>query len=145
MPKKKQNKNPNKGKKITVDIKYWQNMLTRQTKGIKMQEHPFTLLRIVVKNEQGKQVFHKPMWLMIYGERRNELSLWIIYQSYLQRYDIEHYFKFQKSHLLSDKLQSHETQHEENWWYICLLEYVQLYFVKVSIENIPFPCEKYLA
>ena len=68
----------NKGKKLTVEIKSWQNMLTRQTKGIKMQEHPFTLLRIVVKNEQGKQVFHKPMWLMIYGERRNELSLWIL-------------------------------------------------------------------
>lgn len=135
----------NKGKKLTVEIKSWQNMLTRQTKGIKMQEHPFTLLRIVVKNEQGKQVFHKPMWLMIYGERRNELSLWIIYQSYLQRYDIEHYFKFQKGHLLSDKLQSPETQHEENWWYICLLAYVLLFVVKDAVENNPYPWEKYLA
>ena len=71
----------------------------RGTKNYKMNNHPFTLLQIVVKDEEGNTIW-KPMWLIVIGSRRDELSLVDSYQSYRQRYDIEHLFRFGKQRLL---------------------------------------------
>ena len=48
------------------------------------------------------------------GERRIELSLLDIYEAYLQRYDLEHFFRFGKQKLLLDKFQTPDDQHEEH-------------------------------
>ena len=74
-------------------------MLMRGTKEYKLHNYPFTLLQITLTDQAGNLV-GKPMWLIAIGDRRNELSLLDIYQSYRQRYDLEHFFRFGKQRLL---------------------------------------------
>ncbi len=78
-----------KGRHLTVTISGWKQMLMRGTKNYKMNSHPFTLLQITVRDEIGKIIW-KPMWLIVIGSRREELSLIDSYESYRQRYDMEH-------------------------------------------------------
>ena len=85
---------------MTVTISAWKHKLMRGTKVYKMNRHPFTLLQITVKDPTTNCVIWKPMWLIVIGEHRDELSLIDCYESYRQRYDIEHLFRFGKQKLL---------------------------------------------
>lgn len=104
-----------KSKLLTAHIECWNNRLMRQKNGISLNEHPFKVIRITIVNENGEPVYRRPMWLMVIGKRRQELSLTQIWESYKKRYDIEHFFKFGKSRLLMDKFQTSDTTHEESW------------------------------
>jgi hypothetical protein len=130
------------GKECVVQIMAWENMLMRQKNGVPMNEHPFTLVRISV-SVNGKNIFHKPMWLMVFGGRRVELLLEAVYRAYMQRYDMEHGFRMQKRNLLADKLQTPSVQHEENWWSIAMLTYAMMYASRKSVEKCYYPWEKY--
>jgi len=133
-----------KGKNFTANIQGWHNKLMRQKKGVRLNEYPFTVVRITITNENNELVYKRPMWLMASGKRREELSLIQIWQSYKRRYDIEHFFKFGKTRLLMDKFQTPETTHEESWWQISSLAYAQLYMAREIAVNLPNPWEKYL-
>lgn len=133
-----------KGKNFTAKIESWDDMLMRQKDGISLNEYPFTTVRITITDEKDNSAYKRPMWLMVTGNRRNELSLQQIWESYTQRYDIEHYFKFGKTRLLMDKFQTPEVTHEESWWQISALAYAQLYMACELAGNLPNPWEKYL-
>ena len=133
-----------KGKHFTAQIEGWHDMLFRGKRDVPMHEHPFTLVRVRVFDEQGHLVFRRPMWLAVVGERRKELSLLDVYQSYLDRYDIEHFFRFGKQRLLMDAIQTPETVREENWWTLVLLAYFQLWLARYEANDVPRPWERYL-
>jgi len=133
-----------KGKKFIAHIQGWNDILMRQKNGIPLNEHPLRIIRITITDENGNLVYKRPMWLMVCGKRRQELSLIEIWQSYKRRYDIEHFFKFGKMQLLMDKFQTPETVHEESWWQIASLAYAQLYMARELANNLPNPWEKYL-
>jgi hypothetical protein len=116
----------------------------RGTKDISMHEYPFTLVKIRWYNQKGEALFQKPLWLIVMGDRRAELSLLEIYQAYLQRYDLEHFFRFGKQKLLLDKFQTPDAQHEENWWCLVPLAYLQLWAAKDLVTQMPRPWERYL-
>jgi len=134
----------NKVKECFIEIQAWNDMLMRQKRGIPMNNYPFTLSRVTVTDNNGEYLFHKPMWLMIFGGCRKKITLQQIYQDYMQRYHIEHFFKFDKNHLLSDKLQTTDTQHAKNWWSICSLAYSILFVARLAAEKISYPWERYL-
>ena len=104
-----------KGRHLTVTIKSWKQMLMRGNKNYKMNRYPFTLLQITVSDVKGNAVW-KPMWLIVIGSRRDELSLIDSYESYRQRYDMEHLFRFGKQKLLMTAYSTPEVNHEENWF-----------------------------
>ena len=133
-----------KGKQFTAHIKSWHDILMRQKNGMPMNEYPFTVVRITIMDEQNNQVYKRPMWLMVAGKRRHELTAMQIWQSYIRRYDIEHFFKFGKSRLLMDKFQTPEVAREESWWLIACIAYAQLYMARELANNLPTPWEKYL-
>lgn len=133
-----------KGKAITIELTSWHDLLMLGTKDFAAHEHPFRLVRAVVTDELGNRVFKHPLWLSVFGKQRLELSLTEIYESYRQRYDLEHYFRFGKQRLLVDKFQTPETDREENWWRISQLAYVQLYLSRGLADRLPNPWEKYL-
>ena len=133
-----------KGKVSTVHIEGWHDMLLRGTRGLPMHTYPFTLVRIRVLNSQGQLVFRRPLWLIVFGERRNELTLGEIWDAYRQRYDVEHFFRFGKQRLLLDAYQTPETAHEENWWTIVQLAYLQLWFAREEAGSLPRSWERYL-
>jgi len=116
----------------------------RGKRSIPMHEKPFTLIRITVNDSSGKAVFKRPLWLIVIGERNREISLPDVYQAYRQRYDIEHFFRFGKNRLLMNSYQTPDISHEQNWWEIVGLAYVQLFIGAQFAQNLPRPWERYL-
>ena len=132
-----------KGRQLTVTISGWKQMLMRGNKNYKMNNHPFTLLQIVVRDQEGNSIW-KPMWLIVIGSRRNELSLIDSYQSYRQRYDMEHLFRFGKQRLLMTSYLTPDVHHEENWFKLTLLSYVNLWAARKLAVVLPRDWEQYL-
>lgn len=127
-----------------VEIQAWHNLLMRGSKGKPMHQHPFTLVHIRFYNHKGEALFQKPLWLIVMGNQRMGLSLLDIYQAYLQRYDLEHFFRFGKQKLLLDKFQTPDDKHEEHWWRLVTLAYLQLWVAKDVTRSLPRPWERYL-
>lgn len=73
------------------------------------------------------------------------LVSWAIVDQRFPCYDIEHFFRFGKQRLLWDKYQTPNLWHEENWWQIVLLAYVQLWLAQPLANLRPRPWERYLA
>lgn len=133
-----------KGKKQSIEIKSWHTMIMRGKNKENGADYPFRLVQICVYKESGELFFKKPLWLIVVGERRFELSLHDIFNSYRQRFDIEHFFRFGKNKLLMDKTQTPEVDHEEAWWQLVMIAYMQLYLARDIAKNSPKPWEKYL-
>jgi hypothetical protein len=127
-----------------AEIQAWHNLLMHGKKDIPMHKHAFTLVKICWYGQNGKALFAKPLWLIVMGDRRTELSIRDIYQAYLQRYDLEHFFRFGKQKLLLDKFQTPDDKHEENWWRLVVLAYLQLWSAKDLVSQLPRPWERYL-
>jgi len=132
------------GRIYKVHLECWQDMLMTGTREYPMHQHPFTLIRVRLFNEANEQVFQRPLWLLVMGQRRNELSLTEGWKAYRRRYDVEHFFRFGKQRLLMTSYQTPEVQHEENWWQIAQLAYVQLWLARYLAEAMPRPWERYL-
>ncbi len=132
-----------KGKKFNLTICAWKNMLMKGTSNYQMNSHPFTLLKITISDEQ-ENIIWKPMWLIVIGTRRNELSIEECYQAYRQRYDMEHLFRFGKQKLLMTSYLTPEVKHEENWFKLTLLAYVNLWVAKDLATILPREWEYYL-
>jgi hypothetical protein len=69
----------------------------------------------------------------------------IAYQSYRQRFDIEHMLRFKKQRLLMGEYQTPEVEHEENWIQFVMLAYVQLWAARHLAQYLPRPWERYLS
>ncbi|NEP91429.1 MAG: transposase [Okeania sp. SIO2C2] len=132
-----------KGRQLTVTISGWKQMLMKGTQNYKMNRHPFTLIRITITDEVGNRIW-KPMWLIAIGPRREELSLIDCYESYRQRYDMEHLFRFGKQKLLMTAYSTPDVQHEENWFKLTLIAYVNLWTARNLAVVLPHHWEQYL-
>jgi DDE superfamily endonuclease len=133
-----------KGKNQIVEIQCWNHMIMRGKNKEKGSDYPFRLVQICVYKESGELFFKKPLWLIVAGEKRFELSLQNIFDGYRQRFDIEHFFRFGKNKLLMDKTQTPDVNHEEAWWQLIMIAYTQLYLARDIAKNTPKPWEKYL-
>jgi hypothetical protein len=133
-----------RGKRYRVEIKAWHNMLMRGQRGLPMHQHPFTLVCITRYDEQGRPAFKRPLWLLVMGNRRNELSLEQIYLAYQARFDIEHFFRFGKQKLLLTQFQTPDVEREENWWQLTHLAYAQLWLARHLTVALPRPWERSL-
>ncbi|MEM1279608.1 MAG: transposase [Cyanobacteria bacterium P01_H01_bin.152] len=132
-----------KGRGLNVTIQAWHNMLMRGNKPHPMHKHSFTLLRIERVDEAGKTV-GSPMWLIVIGEQRHQLSPSQAYQAYRQRFELEHTFRFQKRNLLLDAFQTPESEHEQQWIHLVMLAYVQLWNAHRLAQAMPRPWERAL-
>ena len=131
------------GRTYRVQLECWHNLLMRGTHEYPMHQHPFTLIRARLFNEADEQVFQRPLWLLVMGQRGKELSLSESWEAYRRRYDVEHFFRFGKQRLLMTAYQTPEVQHEENWWQLAQLTYVQLWLARYLAEAMPRPWERY--
>jgi hypothetical protein len=132
------------GRVCQVEIQAWYNLLMLGKRDIPMHAYPFTLILIRVKETHEKEVFKHPLWLIIMGERRQEIALHDAYGAYRQRFDVEHFFRFGKHKLLMASYQTPDVEHEQNWWEIVGLAYALLYVEAPLAKNIPRPWERYL-
>ena len=109
-----------------------------------MHEHPFTLVRIVRYTKEGKPLFKHPLWLIVMGERRHELTLEQIVQAYACRFNLEHFFRFGKQKLLLADFQTPDVTREENWWQLVHIAYAQLWMARHVADALPRPWERNL-
>jgi hypothetical protein len=133
-----------RGKSYQAELTLFTNMLFRGSRDFQAENHPFNIVRVIVRDKNNNLVFKRPLWIAAQGKRRHELSTSFIYQAYRQRYDIEHYFRFGKQKLLMDKYQTPDVRHEESWWRITALAYVQLFLASKLADSLPRPWERYL-
>lgn len=136
-----------RGHQCQVIIQAWHNMLMRgknKPERIRMYQYPFTLIRIVLLDEDGQPRFKHPLWLLVLGPRRLELSLKHIYQAYTQRSDLEHFFRFGKQKLLMADYQTPVLEREERWWHLAHLAYLQLWVAHETAASLPRPWERNL-
>jgi len=104
------------GRAIRLTLERWSDLLMRGHRDSPMHNHPFDVVRCRVFDAQtGRARFQRPLWLIVMGQRRAELSLQQIQQAYRQRFDLEHFFRFSKHHLLLDRFQTPDLTHEEHW------------------------------
>lgn len=129
-----------KGGLQIIKIEGWDNITFYGPEKIE----PFRVIRVRVFKENGKPLFKRALWISVSGQRRHELSLVDIFESYRQRFDIEHFFRFGKTRLLLDRFQTPEVEHEEAWWQYCMLAYTQLYLSREIARCFPRPWEKCL-
>lgn len=104
----------------------------------------FDAIRVTILTTEGKVMYKKPLWIMVTGKRKQEISIEDIARSYLQRFDIEHFFRFAKQKLLLVDFQTPDVRHEENWWWLSILSYVMLYLCRSLGDHIRYPWEKKL-
>jgi hypothetical protein len=133
-----------KGQTYQVQLEGWHDMRMRGKKDLPMHQKPFTLIRVRVLDEQGHPVFQHTLWLIVIGQRRQELTLVEAWEAYAQRFDVEHYFRFGKQRLLMAAFQTPDVSHEENWLAFVSLVYVQLWLAREVVEALPRPWEQYL-
>jgi hypothetical protein len=132
------------GRTYTLQLQGWYDLLMRGKRDLPMHQHPFTLVRAILVDDQGQFVFQRPLWFIIRGQRRRELSLRQAWDSYDQRSDLEHFIRFGKQKLLLANYQTPVLEHEENWWQIVQLAYMQLWLGRDLAINLPRPWERYL-
>ena len=133
----------NKKKEIIhLEIQCWNNLIMKGDKEQKMHEKPFRLLRIILRDEQGNLKF-KPMWLIVMGQRRDELNLFDCYLAYIRRFDIEHLFRFAKNKLLLNNYYSPEVEREKNWVELVFLSYVNLWAARNLSQVVVPQWQKY--
>ena len=136
-----------RGRVYRVEIDAWHDLLMRGKRKpvhIPMQRYPFILVRIRLYNSTGELAYSQPLWLLVMGEKRNTLSLLDIHTAYNQRFDIEHFIRFGKQRLMLAGFQTPDLQHEENWWQLAHLAYLQLWVARSLAEDQPRPWERSL-
>jgi hypothetical protein len=134
-----------RGQVYQVEIEAWHDLLMRGKRkpiNIPMHRYPFTLLRIRLYNAKGELAYSTPLWLLVMGEKRIALSLLDSHSAYNQRFDVEHFIRFGKQRLILDGFQTPDLQHEENWWSLAHLAYLQLWVARPYAENHPHPWER---
>jgi len=127
-----------------VEIEAWYDMLMRGKRKpifIPMYRYPFTLLRIRFFHATGTLVYSNPLWLLVIGEKRRVLAPHDTQEAFHQRFDVEHFIRFGKQRLMLDGFQTPEVQHEENWWSLAHLAYLQLWVARPYAEDHPHPWE----
>ena len=135
------------GKPHRVEIQAWHNLLMRGKRKptpLPMHHHPFTLVRVQLYRADGSKVYQNPLWFIIIGQRRDEITVPDAFHAYRQRFDIEHAYRFCKQRLLLTRYQTPETDHEQTWWRLVHLAYLQLWVARSVAQRLPRPWERYL-
>jgi hypothetical protein len=109
-----------------------------------MYRYPFTLISYELLTPEGKPLFRRPVWLAVFGPRRDELSPQTLVQLYMRRFDIEHCFRFCKRNLLLTASQTPKVNHEEHWADLVLLAYTQLWLARELAQTLRQPWQDHL-
>lgn len=114
------------GRQVFVFLSRWNSV------HVHGQTEPVDVVKceIFLKEDTGRTLFEKPLLLITSGQRRRELTSLQIYQSYRSRFDIEHFFRFQKQQLLFSGYQTPDLRRQVSWWWLCLMAYWLLYLVR---------------
>lgn len=123
------------GKNQLLQIDIWEGMLLRTKRGWNMKDKPFRLVRIQLFDPlSGESRFKRPLWLGVWGKRKDQLQPWQIFWAYRLRFDIEHFFRFGKQRLLLDRFQTPDLPNWRAWFEIQIWAYWLLWAAKQEAQ-----------
>lgn len=121
----------------SLRLRQWSGLHFRQS-----ADHPMTLILVERLDETG-QLKQKPLWLVWLGQQPPALEM--LWQLYLQRFCIEHWYRFikQRLHWCLPHLQTPEQT--EAWSHLMPLMTWQLWLARPEAPDQPLPWQKPLA
>lgn len=119
-----------KGKETEVVISEYHNLLVKGRKKQSMKNNPVNYVKVEVYDLKGSRVYKNDLWLCVSGKKRHLLKAQEVYDYYKSRFDIEHFFKFAKSKMRFDKLQTTNPKIDEDYCMFVMLSYNHLYHLK---------------
>ena len=134
------------GRKVTLDIRRWNDLLIRTKGGASMKDKPLDVLRIQVLDAQSRQaIFDRPLFVAVCGKRKNHIDSAMAQEQYRERYDVEPYYRFAKNKLLMDKLQTPSAEHLDPWLRMVQISSWLLFTASQEIGQVSCPIwQKYL-
>ena len=129
------------GKNVTIEVSRFDQLMLRGKRKCPMHECRFSVFRIWVYKEDNTPMYQEPLWLVASGGTVAQLALDTVFNAYNLRFNIEHWFKFAKKHLLLDKYQSSEVYHHEHWLYFPMITSHMLYHARFLCGDVLRPWE----
>lgn len=129
------------GNQWQVKIDRFDDLIVKGAKQQPMHDKPVSLFRIRVFDEQGLPLYEQPLWLVGSGHKSKDIDLSDIFLAYHLRFNIEHWFRFAKGHLLLDRFQTPDINTEDNWWLFPLLATHQLFHARDVATDYAMPWE----
>jgi hypothetical protein len=105
-------------------------------------QHPMTLIQVQRLDENGQPRSTRPLWLVWVGDTLPDLeSLW---QRYLRRFALEHWYRFLKQRLHWTLPKLGEPKAAERWSDLMPLATWQLWLARDLVQDSPLPWQKKL-
>ena len=117
-----------------VVLKEYKNLLVKGRKTHSMKDKPVNYVKAEVYNLEGNKIYNNDLLICVSGKHRNQLTAKEVYSYYKSRFDIEHFFKFAKSKLRFDKLQTTDPEIDEDYCMFAMIAYNHLYHLKDYIS-----------
>jgi hypothetical protein len=134
-----------KKRKITIILTRWDNMMIRSKDGNNMKDKPFNLIASqVVDSETGELIFQRPMFIGIFGKKKDQITTIQAFEDYRNRYGIEPHNRFNKQHLLLDKYQTPDVDNLDKWTLIVACAYWLLFVAADEVGTVVKPWERNL-
>jgi len=130
-----------KQKIVHIELSLWQKMKLRTSDGIDMKKIAFSVVRVRQIDSETGEIKGRPLWLAVYGNRKEEVDLWDVFQLYKCRFDIEHYFRFGKQRLLLNDYQTAEIENYNTWHQVVAIAYWFLFAASQDVEHVCMPWE----
>ena len=134
----------NNGREVKIELQYWYGLLLRTKDGIKMSDKPFNLLMSrVVDAKTEELVFNKPMYVAVFGQKREELDAEQVFDQYMRRNPIEGFFRFIKRKMHFVDYQANSSQNYNNWVYMIIISVWMLFTARKDVSNAPKKWQQY--
>jgi len=131
------------GRQLRVELYRFNDFLLETKQGHKMTDKPVDIVVSEVFDAQsGKRVFG-PLYRIISGQKRRQVSTQQAFQAYAHRYDIEPSFRFGKQDLKLDKYRTSQIENFDRWLLIYQLAYWLLFVASDEVSYQPVKWRKY--
>ena len=95
----------------------------RESKDYTMSSIPINFIGAAIFKENGEKKYDRNLWTGVAGKSRDKVTTMNGFKEYVDRFYLEHFFKFSKSKLFTDKMQSSDPKKDENYMLITGIAY----------------------
>ena len=120
-------KTTKKGEVVKVRLSLFKGYICRGSKDCTMSDIPINFIRAEAFKENGERKYDRDLWIGIAGKARDKVATLDGFKEYVGRFDLEHFFKFSKSKLLMDKMQSSDPKKDADFMLMTGVAYHVLY------------------
>ncbi|HEY9645358.1 MAG TPA: hypothetical protein V6C88_03260 [Chroococcidiopsis sp.] len=120
-----------------VRVRSWHSMHFRQA-----AQHSMTLIQVQRLDETEQPCSTRPLWLVWVGDARPDLEY--LWQCYLRRFALEHWYRFLKQRLHWTLPRLGEPKAAERWSDLMPLATWQLWLARDIVRDAPLPWQKTL-